>query len=979
MAGVGASAGGVRAIEEFFSEMPQGSKIAFVILQHMAPGHRSVLDALIRRKTEITVEEAQEKARLQADHVYVVQSGRDVDFRDGCFHFEASGEERGSRMPIDHLFRSLAAEFGDRAIAVILSGAGSDGTLGLKEIKGEGGVVMVQDPDEAEYASMPSSAVATALADMVLPVRRMAEELLRYVDHPAAGATPAAERETNERKFEKNVQRIIQIVRAKTGHNFVHYKQNTIRRRIQRRIAVHQLPDIEEYVKFLRQNPDEVQALFRDLLINVTSFFRDPEAWVALQEDVVTPIVRDRDPEEPIRVWVPGCATGEEAYSVAILFAEAMDRLERQIPIKIFATDISPEGIDAARDGCYPPNIAADLTPARLKEYFVKKEEQYRVVNRIREMVVFAVHDLTRDPPFSQLDLITCRNLLIYMDQDLQKTILPVFHYSLARGGCLFLGTSEGVGDFLQMYAPVDKRWKIYRVEPVSSERHIEEFRQAILGLEPPRLRRVIAMADREKPREKETRSGDREDRPAPPAPVDAREVLRRTMMDRYAPPAVLLDHDFNVLYFHGETDKFLRPPQGEPAFNLLAMARDSLLYRLTVALREARSEGKPVRCEQIPVRRTDGRFFNADLTISPLERQRGGPRLLLVTFEEHPGPDDEEARQADRDRESDARHQDLQDQLNSTRQDLQATIEELETSNEELKSANEELQANNEELQSANEELEASREELQSANEELETVNTELHRRNEALTEAHDDINNFFGATDIATLILDTRLRIKRFTPATKRIFNLIDADHGRVITDLTSQLIDVDLLDQARDVIDTLDKKELEVRTRDGGCYQLRILPYRTADNVIEGVVLTFQNISEVKRVQERARDAQRYAESVIATVREPLVVLDDSLRVVSANNAFFREFGLDPQRTSGKHVYELDDRQWAGDQLRHLLEKIVPQNEEFNDFRVEHRFPDGQTKIMLLNARRIQRQTERGQLILLAIEIVPKEGQE
>ncbi|MFZ2088677.1 MAG: CheR family methyltransferase, partial [Desulfobaccales bacterium] len=779
----------------------------------------------------------------------------------------------------------------------------------------------------------------------VLPVEQMPEEIIRYIKHPYL---EGREKDLPADKHYQNfLQKILMLVRASTKHDFSHYKQTTIRRRIGRRLAVHKIEEIADYFRYLRQNPAEIQTLFKDLVICVTSFFRDPEAFKALETRVIPAILAHKSPEQPIRVWVPGCGSGEEALSIAILLDEAMERTNQRHQVQIFATDIDPEAIDKARAGEYPESIAADVSPERLKRYFVKKDSLYKIKQEIRETVVYAVQNLISDPPFSRLDLTSCRNVLIYLDADLQKQILPLFHFTLNPNGYLFLGTSESIGAAADLFSPVDIKWKVFqRKGPV--HHRLADYPAALPA------DAVRAVHKEEAPRE-----------------VSVRSVMERIVLEEYAPPAILINQHYDIIFFQGDTSKFLGMPKGEPTYNLFNLAHGDLRPKLLTVLRRAISEKKTLTADSLPFRQPDGNLRYLNLIVRPLAGP-GAANLLLVVFEELPPPPPPAKRgkgRAPASPEEESRVAGLEHELQATKEYLQTTVEELEASNEELKSTNEELQSTNEELQSTNEELETAKEELQSTNEELVTVNSELNDKIEELTEVNNDINNLMGSTEIGTMFLDRDLRIKRFTQAATRLFNLIPSDVGRSIKDITVKMEYGRLWQDAEEVLHSLQVKEMEVRSISGEVFATRILPYRTRENVIDGVVITFLDISAPHLLSM----ARNFAQHIVDTVRGPLLVLNGSLKIMSANLAFYKAFHTSKSETENLPIYELGDGQWDIPRLRELLEDIVPKNTSFQDFKVEHTFPEIGHKTMLLNARRIPAAGENPSMILLAIEDV------
>jgi two-component system CheB/CheR fusion protein len=687
----------------------------------------------------------------------------------------------------------------------------------------------------------------------------------------------------------------------------------------------------------------------------VTSFFRDKDAFAALTKKALAPMLEGKKPEAVIRIWVPGCATGEEAYSIAMILLETMETLGKGNSVQVFGTDIDSAAVEYARAAEYPDSIAADVSQERLKRFFVKGKNTYRIKKHVRDMIVFAVQDLIKDPPFSRVDLVSCRNVLIYMDQVLQKKILPMFHYTLTEGASLFLGTSESIGEFADLFAPVDTKWKVFRRKGGTVDRDAGyPVMPFYTNLEPTR-----AEAGRT------------------PAGADIRHLAEKVILTEYAPPCVLVNKKHEILYFYGRTDLYLSLPTGEPTYNVLRMAREELRYKLSTSLHRAEKEKRTVVSEGLKMRH-DGGLTTFDLVVRPLAEPKSLQGLTMVVFEARPAPERPSGKAAGKKKARTAAGEDpriaaLEQELKSAREYLQTTIEELETSNEELQSTNEELQSSNEELQSSNEELETSKEEMQSTNEELETVNAELQSKVDELSRANDDLDNLLSSTNLATIFLDTELRIKRFTPAATGIFNLIKTDVNRPISDITAKLVDENLRKDAGEVLGTLGHKEAEVQTTDGSWFTMRILPYRTLENMIDGVVITFAGISELKRARTSAEEARTYAEGIVDTVREPLLILDGDLRVVSANRSFFKTFRVAQEETEGSLVYELGNHQWDIPKLRELLETILPRSSEFNDFTVEHDFPTIGRKKMLLNARRIYEEEKKTLLILLAIEDV------
>jgi len=756
-----------------------------------------------------------------------------------------------------------------------------------------------------------------------------------------------------EYRYLKN---IFLLIRTKTGHDFSNYKINTTGRRIERRMAVHQITRISEYYKYLQQNPAEVETLYKEMLIGVTNYFRNPEAFEVIQKKVIPGLLKKKKADEPLRIWVPGCSTGEEAYSLAIAFMEAMGILKKRVNVQIFATDIDADAIEFARAAVYPVSIAADVKPIRLKRFFTKVNEHYVAKREIREMLVFAVQNIVKDPPFSKLDLVSCRNLLIYVNQTLQKKILSLFHYTLNQNGILFLGSSESIGGFADLFIPLNSKWKIYRRIGSAVDRVMEYTPLPIqdITIEPENAAFGNRLGD-----------------------VDIRRIAEKAILDNLSPPCVLINKKYEIMYFHGDTSNYLAPPYGEASFNILKMARDDLRYKLSTAIHKAIKNDKTVIEEGIQLF-SDERVLTIDLEVRRISKDnKAVDGLFMVVFEEKDASQKvlrKKGNYAGK-KAVDSRLASLEQELKATKEYLQTTNEELETTNEELKSSNEELQSTNEEMQSANEELETSKEELQSTNEELATVNAELQSKVEDLSQANDDLNNLMASTEIETIFLDTELCIKRFTPTDTEIFNLKKGDIGRPISDITFNMDYDSLYKDAKNTLETLEKKEIELRTLKNSWVTMRILPYRTLDNVIDGVVITFVDVTKLKRIEKQIQNAREYAEGIIRTVREPLVILDDELNVLSANNSFFKTFKMSPRDTNGKYIFDLGNRQWDIPELRKLLEEILPKDSAFDDFKVENEFPKIGNKTMLLSARRMinEEGEKENQLILLAFEDV------
>jgi two-component system CheB/CheR fusion protein len=838
--GIGASAGGLEALEKFFQNMPPNPRMAFIVVSHLAPTHVSMMPTLLQKHSSLKVVEVEDGMKIAPNHVYVIPPDRDMGIIKGTLHLMKTEVATGPRAPVNYFFRHLAEDGREKAVGIILSGMGSDGTLGIKAIKGELGMVMVQDPVSAKYNGMPNSAIATGLADYVLPPEKMPDQLAEYEKRFVLGVPKAL---PPEEVSSQALQKVYMLLRSATGHDFSGYKASTIIRRIQRRMTVHQIDDISKYVVFLQQNQQEIKTLFRELLIGVTNFFRDSEAFDVLKTKALPILLQNKPYNQSLRAWVPGCSTGEEAYSLAITLREVMDELNRDINVQIFATDIDDESIEKARMGTYPGDISADVTPERLKKFFEREDDSYRITRRIREMLVFAAQSIIKDPPLTKLDLICCRNLLIYLNADLQKKLLPLFHYSLNPDGILFLGSSESTGGAMDLFLPIDNKWKIYKRKSIQSPfgKVVEFPLTSSLFFPEARMGQII-----------KTRTH------------DFTQMVERYLLEHHTPPVVIADHRGDIAYIHGRTGKFLEPaPGAAKTNNILEMARGNLRLQLPALLRSAYTEKQEILRRDVSVRQ-NGDFIYVSIRVKPM-KEPGVKDLVMVLFEESPPPATLKKGKKrgsgygkpERDFEV------LEKELTYTKESLRTTIEELETANEELKSANEEYQSTNEELQSANEELNSSKEELQSLNEELETLNSELQDKNLELTRNYHDMKNILDNTEIPIVFLDGRLRIKRFTSHIGKVLNLRESDVGRPVTDLVTRLASyAGLFKDVKEVLDTLTPKEVETQSEDGEWYLLKIRPYRTADNVIDGAVLTFLNIQELKRAREELASIKKPA---------------------------------------------------------------------------------------------------------------------
>jgi two-component system CheB/CheR fusion protein len=929
--GIGASAGGLDAFKKFFSALPADSGMAFILVQHLDPTRESLTADLVGTYTRMRVVQVEDGMPVEANRVYVIPPNTYLSIHDRTLRLSAPTAPRSLRMAVDFFLRSLAKDQHENAIGVILAGTGTDGTLGLKEIKAAGGMTMVQDPQTVQHDGMPRSAIAGGSADYVLPAEQMAAALLAYAQHAAVVATSMR---ALPEKTPDLLTAAMELLRAHTKFDFSGYKKGTLRRRIQRRMSLRHLSELPKYVEVLRNDPAEVSALFKDLLINVTSFFREPAAWQVLQEHVIRRVVAAKEADVPVRVWVPACATGEEAYSIAMVLIEEIEAAGKGCRLQIFASDVDAEALEAARAGIYPEGIAAHVSPQRLSRFFVKREHSYQVIRELRDAIVFAQQSLVSDPPFSRLDVISCRNLFIYLEPAVQERLIPLLHFALLDGGYLFLGSAEGIGPQEELFEPISAKWRIYR--RIGATRHDR--------IQVPVAAAAVSTAIRART-------------PRMPTPARLAALAQSLLLQRYAPACVIVNHAGEILYFHGRTDDYLMQPAGAPTQDLLAQARNGLRAKLRTALQDARRGNEQVVLPGVQVRR-GSTFARVKITVEPLTAATTGSEgLWLVSFEDEP----EIAKpSAERGAAVDAAHvQQLEYELKSTKEDLQQTIEDL-------RAANEELMSVNEEFQSSNEELETSKEELQSLNEELTTANAQLESKIGELEAANNDLDNLLTSTNIATLFLDTHLRIRRFTPAATRLFSLIPSDIGRPIGDIVPKFADPDLLLDAAAVLQQPIAPRTEVQAHDGRWYVRQVLPYRTRDNRTEGVVMTFSDVAA-----EALQEARRYAESIVDTVREPLLVLDADLRVRSANQSFYATFHVSPENTVGQLLFDLGNRQWDIPKLRALLGDVLPHKRALEDFELEATFDSVGPRTMQLNARTIDRGGGRPDLILLAIE--------
>jgi two-component system CheB/CheR fusion protein len=951
--GIGASAGGLEAVTQLLQALPAKPGVALVLVQHLDPTHESAMAVLLSRSTPMPVLEARDNQRIEPNHVYVIPPNKLMVVARRRLRLLPRVKAREIHSPINRFLKSLAEEEGARAIGVILSGSsGSDGTQGLLAIKAGAGVTFAQDEKSAKYPNMPAAAVAAGCVDFVLPPAKIARELARLAGNGYLSAV--AETEHPLPVEEKAFADVLGNLRRHMGVDFSQYKHATLRRRVQRRMVLNKIEALPDYAAYLHRHANEVRELYNDILINVTGFFRDPGVFQLLKRKVFPRLLKNRAPEDNLRIWVPGCSTGEEVYSIAMAFVEFLAEKKAHFQVQIFGTDISEPALDKARAAIYPDSIQNEMSAERLRRFFLRSEKGYRVNKSIREMCVFARQNLVTDPPFSSLDLVSCRNVLIYLGPGLQRKIMPLLHYALKPTGYLLLGASESIGAFADLFSFADKKAKIYG-------KRITHIRPPIARTSPATELRPNVTALPAAPAPSETA----------PRISDVQKQADRILLAHHTPSGVVINRHLEVLQFRGRTGPYLEHPHGEASLNLLKMAREGLGFSLRAAVARAIKENARVREECVPVRQ-GGLYREVDFEIVPFQVPPGRERFYLVTFESPSAPAPEKGR-AGRGRKAGravsvegAELSRLREELAATRESLEAIIQEQEATNEELRSANEEIMSNNEEL-------ETSKEELQSTNEELATLNDELENRNHELDHVNNDLHNLLGSVNIPVVIVGPDLRIRRFTNVAEKTLNLIPTDVGRPLTDLNLNVMVPQLGQMVAEVIDTLQARDVEVQDNGKHWWSLRIRPYRTTDNKIDGAVVALVDIDVLKQGMDRNTQQRAFAESVVNTVRQPLMVLDKDLVVQSINTAFRRIFQVSDEQTLHRRIYELGNGQWDIPRLRTLLEDILPHNSTFHDFEVNHVFPDIGRKKMLLNAQVMMCDDNPARLILLAIEDV------
>lgn len=830
---IGASAGGLEALEQFFGNMPSDTGLAFVVIQHLDPTHVGILPELLQRVTQMPVRQASDGLLVKPDCVYVIPPNKSLSVLNGHLHLLVPVESRGLRLPIDFFMKSLATDRLQNSVGVILSGMGSDGTQGIKAIKEKNGLVLVQDPISAKFDGMPISAKEAVIADVIAPATELPARLLAILNQtPEVGSDQSI-----DEKSKSHLDKIILLLREQSGHDFSNYKKNTLLRRIERRKGIHQIDAIHDYVRFLQENPAEVEILFKELLIGVTSFFRDHEVWDKLKDSTLPEMIKEAPKRHVFRAWVTACSTGEEAYSLAIIFKEVQEKFQnaRDLSLQIFATDLDKDAIEKARAGIYPESIAAEVSPERLARFFTRESRGYRINNSIREMVVFAPQNVIKDPPFTKLDILTCRNMLIYMEPDLQKKLISLFNYSLNQDGILILGTAETLGNSSEGFKEIENKMKLYKRTSAISPAELADFPSAFFP-----NRRFTT------------------EKKLPPKELDnIQAVTEQLLLQRFAPPSVLVNDTGDILFITGRTGKYLEPAAGKANMNIHAMIREGLNQEISDALRKVHRVADPVVIKNAKVE-SMGVDHYVDVTVQRLDAPEAVKGLTILVFSEQKCPVEKAVGKGRPGKSrSSLKLKELEEQLLRSHDDLQSTREEMQTSQEELKSTNEELQSTNEELQSTNEELTTSKEEMQSMNEELQTVNIELQSKVNDFVRANDDMKNLLNSTEIATLFLDKEFNIRRFTDNAQGIVKIRNSDIGRPFTDLVTELDYPEFGQHVKEVLKSLKTIESSTAAKDERWYSVRIMPYRTLENQIDGVVITFSDITVAKSLEIKLKE--------------------------------------------------------------------------------------------------------------------------
>ncbi len=882
--GIGASAGGLEALELFLSNVEENSGIAYVVVQHLDPTQKGMLPELLQRVSKLKIFQVKDRMAVKQDCVYVIPPNKSMSILNGVLHLFDPVEVRGLRLPIDYFLRSLADDRKEMSVGLILSGMGSDGSLGLRAIKEKNGIVMVQDPTTAKFDSMPRNAIDSVIADIVAPANEIPSKLLDFLKH-----IPIAKYGLDsELSDQSGLEKVIILLRSKTGNDFSLYKKNTLYRRIERRMGIHKISKLSAYVRFLQENPKEVDILFKELMIGVTNFFRDPGVWEKMQEAILPDLISSLPNDSIFRAWVPGCSTGEEAYTLAIIFKEVLEKMNPHggISLQIFATDLDNDAIEIARKGLYQSNIVADISASRLSRFFVASDEGYRVNSEIREMVVFAQHNIIMHPPFTKIDILSCRNLLIYMDAELQQKLLGLFYYSLNPSGVLVLGSSESLGSLGHLFSAIENKLKIYKRSVTLQVPEFFDFPSSFSRTKPSNFEKPAV-----------SKSG-----------KNIQELADQLILQQFAPAGVLVNENGDIIYISGRTGKYLEPAVGKANLNIFAMLREGLRHEFPILFRKALVSESPVYMHNVKVG-TNGGTQLIHVTIQLIKKPEHLHGMVIVIFSDVVDtPQSRISLKKGVFKQGPSQQTALEVELQHTKEEVQHILEEMQSSQEELKSANEELQSTNEELQSTNEELTTSKEEMQSLNEELQTVNAELQSKVDDFSHLNNDMKNLLNSTDIATLFLDKELNIRRFTIQATRIFKLIRSDIGRPFTDLVSELEYPELANDATEVLRSLVFMQKQIPTRDGRWFSTRIMPYRTFDDRIDGLVITFINITDLKQVEVKLEESKQLNEMLMKSSAALIINLSEEGKIVGFNQTAEEILGKKARRGCESEFYSV-----------------------------------------------------------------------
>jgi two-component system, chemotaxis family, CheB/CheR fusion protein len=918
--GIGASAGGLEAFTELIESLPGDTGMSFVFIMHLEPNHESKLSEIFSKHTSMPVLQVKGTTKIKSNHIYAIPPNKYLFLEDGKLELSERTKSEGIYLPIDYFFKSLAKVEKNRAIGIVLSGTASDGTEGLRMIKGEGGLTFAQDEASAKYTGMPMNAIDSGNVDIVLSPDQIGRELVRIASHPYIAFTSSKEKESEQKPEEEDsYTAIFRKLRTTTGVDFSNYKLNTIKRRITRRMVLNKTENLKHYVNIINVSNIEVYELYKDLLINVTSFFRDPEVFGMLKSKVFPQITKDISFEKPLRIWIPGCSSGEEVYSIVISLFEYLGNKIEAGTIQVFATDISDPAIDKARSGIYLETELKDIPEEIRRKYFVKHNGAYQVIKSIREVCIFARQDIAKDPPFSRIDFISCRNLLIYFSQELQKKVLPIFHYALKPDGFLLLGTSESVGGFGDLFYLNDRKFKLYNKR--QTDHHIG-------------VNFSYSYPERTQNQKLQNFNSDK---------IDIQKEADRLILSEYSPPGILINSSMDIIQFRGNISGYLDPSIGDASLNVFKMLKEILNLDLRSAIRRVKQTGENVTVEDIRFE-SDGSSGLLDIVVLPVRTSTGNDESYLILFREKEDGKNKKTgtQKTNKDRKnvistnSESETDRIKKELILTKEHLQSIIEERDAANEELRSALEELQSSNEELQSTNEEMETAREELQSTNEELETVNDELSNRNDQLNIINNDLQNLISSLHIPIIMLDRDLKIRRYTPKAEKIWNLITSDIGRPIGNINPNIEIPEIKEHILEVLDNLETKEFQIKDKENNWYSVMIRPYRTEDNKIDGVVISLYNVDTLRRERDTALDGKNFANEVFSNVEGAIVILNDDLEIIDATRTFFDIFKIDAESTVGKSIFEIGNGKWNKDLLKKTIGNILPGKKELNNSR-------------------------------------------